>query len=69
MAGISRRGEGGGDVDGRAFMVARRGPLPGLRSCILPTGLQPYPTPLPPLREEARPDHFLFLASPWVDIY
>ena len=30
MAGISRRGEGGGDVDGRAFMVARRSPLPGL---------------------------------------
>ena len=28
------RGEGGGDVDGRAFMVARRSPLRGLDTTV-----------------------------------
>src|SRR5437763_15143431 len=30
MAGVSRRGEGGWDVDGRALVAARRSPLLGL---------------------------------------
>src|SRR5438270_11318576 len=30
MAGVSRRGDGGWDVDGRALVVARRRPLLGL---------------------------------------
>jgi hypothetical protein len=73
MAGISRRGEGGWDLDGWALVVARRSPLPGLGIAVLtcspdkfptrgrPQGPQPLPTPLPPLRETRRLTIFSFL--------
>src|SRR5437588_12932667 len=69
-AGISRRGEGGWNVDGWALVVARRSPLPGLDIAVPQTGFpapgrpqgpQPYPTPLPPLRETRRLTIFSFL--------
>ena len=70
MAGVSRRGEGGWDVDGWALVVARRSPLPGLDIAVPQTGFpthgrpqgpHPYPTPLPPLRETRRLTIFSFL--------
>ena len=71
-AGISRRGEGGWDVDGWALVVARRSPLPGLdiAAATCSPGRVPHPraaTRAPTLpnsspapTRDPSPDHFLF---------